>query len=107
VIRLKPGVCLDMLTPQMVIAATIIDQVYAYYAVDECWITSANDSKHSKKSFHYFGKALDIRTHNIKDSKLKTAIMEKIKLFLGEEFDVILESKGTSNEHIHVEWDPK
>ena len=71
----------------------------------ECTITSANDSKHSEKSLHYNGCALDFRTKDYAGDK--QALRDRIKAALGPDFDVVLEALGEDNEHIHVEYDPK
>ena len=104
-LRLKEGVKLTDLCPQMVLAAVSIDALYGQYGVLECWITSANDSTHSEQSWHYKGRALDFRTHNYLGNK--TELVARIKVNLGDDYDVVLEAVGTSNEHLHVEYDPK
>ena len=100
--KLKPGVRLTDLQPQVVLAAFIVDEIYADA---ECVITSANDSKHSDASLHYKGCALDFRTHNYSNDKGE--LRDRIKAALGQDFDVVLEAVGTPNEHLHLEWDPK
>lgn len=116
-LKIKPGVSLKNLTPQMTLAARIIEGVYTQYDT-ECWITSGNDGIHMEGSKHYRGEALDFRTKNIGKSwytpedtrERKLALVEDIKLALGgqmREFDVLLEGLGTDNEHLHVEYDPK
>ena len=100
--KLKAGVRLTDLQPQMVLAAFIVDEIYADA---ECTITSANDSKHSDASLHYKGCALDFRTKDYAGDK--QALRDRIKAALGPDFDVVLEALGEDNEHIHVEYDPK
>lgn len=102
--KLKIGVRLKDLSPQMVMAALIIYSIY-YDRGIECVITSANDSKHSTNSLHYKGNALDIRTRNWDGDK--KWLREEIDDCLGQDFDVVLEGLGTENEHLHVEYDPK
>lgn len=105
--RLKPGVKLDELTPQIVLAACIVRDCYKEVDPEaSCTITSANDSRHSDRSLHYHGKGLDFRTHDVRFT-LKRVLLRRIQESLGNEFDVLLEGEGTANEHIHVEWDPK
>lgn len=100
--KLKAGVRLADLCPQMVLAAVIIDGIYGDV---ECVITSANDSKHGDASWHYKGRALDFRTKTYAGDK--QALRDEIKAALGQDFDVVLEALGEDNEHLHVEWDPK
>ena len=104
--KLKHGVRLTDLTPQMAIAACIVRDVYAELDPGaSCTITSANDSKHGENSWHYKGRALDFRTHDFTGDKQQ--LLYVLKDALGPEFDVLLEGAGTPNEHIHCEWDPK
>lgn len=104
--QLKPSVCLADLTPQMVLAAVVAREVYRRLdSRCSCTITSANDSKHSEASWHYKGRALDFRTHDFNGDKRE--LLNALRAALGPEFDVVLEGEGTSNEHIHLEWDPK
>lgn len=104
---IKPGVRLTDLCPQMVLASQVIDGVYTSFGVEECWITSANDSKHSDVSWHYKGRACDYRTHQLELNGQEQALRDEVKARLGQDFDVVLEGVGTPNEHLHVEYDPK
>jgi len=58
-------------------------------------ITSGLDGKHMKNSLHYAGLAVDIRTRHINKP---LEIYEKIKIRLGNKFDVIY-----YDTHIHIE----
>ncbi len=100
--RLKPGVKLRDLSPQIVLAALVVDSIYREHDT-ECVITSCNDSTHKPDSFHYRGLAIDIRTRNYFEDK--QALRSEIAQALGEEFDVLLENLGADSEHIHIEWD--
>ncbi len=102
---LKEGVRLTNLVPQMCIALQVAEGLYAKCGAD-CVVTSANDSSHSINSWHYKGRAIDLRTKNLstEDSHL---ILNALKQNLELDFDVILEAEGTDNEHIHIEYDPK
>lgn len=102
--RLKPGVKLKDLTPQMALAALVVFSLYDKRGA-ECVITSANDSRHSTNSLHYKGNALDFRTKNYAGDK--TWLREEIADCLGLEFDVVLEDIDGDNQHLHIEYDPK
>jgi len=104
-LRLKAGVRLADLAPQMVLAAVVVDSIYTANGNLECWITSANDSKHSERSWHYKGRALDFRTKTYAGDRVE--LLNEVKEDLGADFDVLLEGLGTDNEHLHVEYDPK
>ena len=100
-IRFKPGVRLELLTPQMVFAAVVVDGVYRKHDIVDCVVTSGSDGKHSAKSWHYKGRALDFRTRNVPEL-IRNAVAQEISVSLGENYDVVLEAT-----HLHVEYDPK
>jgi hypothetical protein len=68
------------------------------------WVTCANDSGHMVGSLHYKNRAFDIRIKNIVGDEQtgKELWVERMKLALGDDYDVILE-----RDHIHAEYDPK
>lgn len=103
---LKHGVDLRGIHPVWGVAYPIIKGTLNDYNA-QCIVTSANDSKHGANSLHYKGKALDLRTKHIRDSITKVAIVNKLKESLGPQFDIVLESVGLDNEHLHIEFDPK
>ena len=65
-------------------------------------VTSAKDGKHSARSLHYAGLAVDIRIWALKKDTDKARCISELKAALGTDYDVILES-----DHIHIEHDPK
>lgn len=104
--KLKAGVRLGGIVPQLVMAALIVERVFQRYGV-ECVITSANDSKHSTESWHYKGRALDFRTKYDNLNGMEDDLRNDVKAALGDDFDVVMEAVGTENEHLHLEYDPK
>ncbi len=115
--RLKTGVRLAGLRPQMNVAFMVAKEEFAKYGV-ELIITSVNDSDHGYGSLHFSGGAFDARTKHIDTLKMQSAyglnaldvkrkIHQAIKKNLGAEFDVLLEFIGRPNEHIHIEFQPK
>jgi hypothetical protein len=105
-LKLKPGVTLTGLQPQMALAAPIIADVYAVLGVDAV-ITSSNDGEHMAGSKHYEGLALDFRTRELSADD-QQALLAMVREALGTdpanpgEFDVVLEAT-----HLHVEYDPE
>jgi hypothetical protein len=90
----------------MIIATIAILDIYRAYSYD-CTITSANDSRHSAKSKHYEGCALDFRTKDAGMMPIPKHVMDDIVQDIKDalndiDFDVVLES-----DHLHVEYDPK
>lgn len=86
----------------MVMAAGRIERIYAGYG-SELVVTSANDSTHKTGSRHYFGAALDFRTHHL-DPLKKAEAVAMAKRALGPTFLVDLEDPGLPNEHLHVQF---
>lgn len=96
---IKSGVQLLNLQPQLAVAYTIAASVYARFGVP-CVITSGCDSKHSDRSKHYTGHAIDLRTRDVVRGQHRD-LRDQLSDALGDEFDVVLEDN-----HIHVEYDP-
>jgi len=86
---------------------TKIAPVFEKYNVD-CVITSASEVyKHKvKRSAHYRGDALDIRSKNLKNGAAKLAVLHELKANLGDDFVVVLEGIGKPYEHFHIHWSP-
>ena len=107
-LRIKPGVKLDGLAPQMVLAANIVHHAYQEAGSRDCTITSGSDGAHMEGSLHYSGRALDFRMHGLAEVGVNTvALLANIQVALGENFDCLLENRYGPREHIHVEWQPK
>jgi hypothetical protein len=115
--RLKAGVRLGLLQPQIVLALQVAEKIFDRYYVDLV-ITSCNDGRHMEGSKHYTGCAVDLRTKHIdgehtlavfgvSGGEVKQKILRQLKRALGMDFDILLEGLGTAHEHIHLEWDPK
>ena len=99
-LRLKKGVKMVDIKPQISLAATIATSVYDHFDAD-CVITSLTDGRHSKNSLHYSGNAMDLRTRNVNKDEL-LPLVNTLRKALGENYDTVLEK-----DHIHVEYDPK
>jgi hypothetical protein len=99
-LRLKKGVKIKGVQPELMLAAQIVDGIYSSYNNSECVITAARDGTHMTKSFHYVGYALDFRIRHIPEG-WRDKLYRDICRALGDEFDVVLEKT-----HVHVEFDP-
>lgn len=99
--KLKPGVIVQGISNEAMIGVLAAQAVYQRHDLDFV-ITSMLDGKHSSKSKHYRGDAVDIRTRHIQNANMKAQIVAEIKDALGQDYDVILEST-----HIHLEYDPR
>ena len=102
----KQGVCgTGIIHPKIKHALFVAMKVYWTVGQLPCIVTSLWDGSHSKKSLHYSGMAADLRTRHVPTAQQKVEIRNILAAELGNEYDVILESIGENNEHIHVEWD--
>lgn len=105
-LQVKNGVDLAMIDPRMWAAIPKILEAYKEYDAP-CVITSGRDSKHSCRSKHYYGAALDFRVRDPEGewalSEMQKALLtERISHLIGPDFDVLNEG-----DHIHAEFDPK
>jgi len=98
--RVKPGVNLTGLRPEIVLALIVAQEVYRQFSA-ELVITSALDGRHSATSLHYAGQAADLRTKHVKP-ELAQKIADTMSERLGDHYDVIYE--GT---HLHIEFQPR
>lgn len=99
-LKLKEGVRLASLQPQMLVVVLVMNELYAKNHVD-CTITSAADGKHKDHSSHYSGNAMDFRIWGLSEPQCKV-IVSDAQSALGEDFYVLLES-----DHIHVQYKPR
>ncbi|MDA8018650.1 MAG: hypothetical protein MPN21_14510 [Thermoanaerobaculia bacterium] len=107
-IRLKPGVKLDCLSTQILLAILVASQAYQALGARSLTVTSVCDGEHSEASLHWIGHACDLRTKNLEASdEEKAQLARTIAERLGNDFDVLFEGAGTPQEHIHIEYQPK
>jgi hypothetical protein len=95
-IKLKAGVVITGIKPEISLAIAIAKSVYDSCDEPSMTITSVIDGKHRKDSLHYKGLAIDLR---LPISPM--SVMDKLRVALGNSYDVILEK-----DHIHIEYDP-
>lgn len=95
---LKLGVDITRLKRQIRRALPVIERIYQEIAGEEAVITSTYEGTHGPGSLHYANLALDTRKAK-KDNK---KVIEKLKLDLGPDYDIVVEKT-----HNHVEHDPK
>jgi len=98
--RLKPGVRVQGMQPELMLAMVVANEVYKSHNI-EFVVTSVVDGRHSHTSLHYSGNALDCRTRDM-SRDLAEFVTKEIKEGLGDDYDVILESN-----HIHIEYQPR
>lgn len=87
------------LQPIMIIGMTVIESVYRDHGITQVVFTSICDGAHMKGSLHPLGLAVDVRIWGVTDLP---ELMEDLRLALGSNYDVVLET-----DHVHVEYDPE
>lgn len=90
----------------VIIAGAAINAANVVGLKADMLVTSGNDSVHARGSKHYADEALDFRTKHLSEGQ-KHAWRMELKRRLGRDYDVILEDENGTNEHLHVEYDPK
>ena len=103
-VRIKDGVTFNITQeniPAMAHMLSALDML-ARQIRHDLTITSAADGQHSgPEDPHPLGRALDVRSHDLPDKQI---VLNRIKLFLGEEkFYIFLEDPGLENEHYHLQ----
>jgi len=107
VINVKDGVRFKVLLSCIYNLFPIIEEVWKDKSGKTPTITSGNDSTHMGKSLHYENRAIDVRSQDLSESE-KDTILATLKAKLNPiGYDVILESRGKTSEHFHLEYDPK
>lgn len=106
-IECKSSVRFHMILPEIYKLFPILENVWNDYAKTHPVITSANDSIHGKDSLHKENRALDLRSQNLSEQQKEAILRELIKRLKPIGYDVLLEGRGTKNEHFHIEYDPK
>ncbi len=81
-------------------AMQIADEVSQRLTGLELVITSCIDGAHMANSFHYQGKAFDMRTRIYTKGQV-AAIVDELFTLLGEDYDIVDEG-----DHIHIEFQP-
>lgn len=104
-ISFKPGALLNGVTVHCLRGMAAAAEIFERYGHDFV-VTSVRDGRHMRGSKHYEGNAFDCRIHGIPDTVLQH-IIDALRVVLGMDWDVVLEAKGTPNQHIHCERDPK
>lgn len=107
--RIKDGVRFSSPEMAMCIATIAVRDVFTDFGQDMlefCITGGIEDHQHPSK--HVYGGGLDYRTKSLSLSEdEKWMLTAAVRRYLGDGFDVVLESVGKPNEHLHVEYDPK
>ncbi len=96
--KVKDGVSLVGLRREIHHAFGAINRAHVEMTGEHATITSTTEGKHSvKRSAHYRGDAVDVRTWNVDGFEFRDKIAEQ----LGDDYVVLFEA-----DHVHVHWGP-
>lgn len=101
ILRIKPGVRLTGLKPEMSVVLDVVPIVFGRKGYD-CWLTCAVEERDS--GLHPEGKALDFDSSTNVPLDTGKEIERSAESFLGPEFDVDWHGPRY---HLHVEHQPK
>ena len=101
-IYFKKGTITAKLTPELLRGLVAFTTLAVGFGITEIWVTSVNEGKHRVNSAHYFGKAVDLRSHDWPDpitEGLTAAFRSR-----NPGYQLLWESRGTENAHLHLEF---
>jgi RHS repeat-associated protein len=78
-----------------------VDNTFNSVANRDAVVTYAANGRHTPRSLHPSGNAIDLRTRDLTQEQIQQAAKD-LQTVLGDDYDVVIES-----DHIHVEYDPK
>lgn len=107
-IKVKKGASIKGCRKEILTALiNTIGPVFEKEGVDTVVTSGCERYKHSvRRSAHYRGDALDLRSKHLSDKITKNRVYSKLKRNLGPDFVVVLEAVGRPWEHFHVHWSP-
>ncbi len=98
--KLKPGVKLLGIRPELLVAIMIVDSIYQKHG-QELVVTSVTDGVHKQHSTHYVGNGFDARTRFFSEVE-KADVAEEIKEdFEGTDFYLFWHTT-----HFHIGYKP-
>lgn len=95
---IKEGVQSNGIKPEILLALMVAEKVWDSHG-QELVVTSITDGKHSDKSRHYIGMAVDLRHRYFSETE-KRSVVTALKNALGSEYVVVVHKT-----HIHVQFD--
>ncbi len=109
-IRLKPGVRIGGIRPEVLFAVLVAEGVWKKHGAEELVWSGGIEGTHTRGSEHYTFLAADLRTKDlgtVYDRGPAKLACAELQDRIGPDYDVLFENEGQENEHCHVEFDPK
>lgn len=92
--------------PELVLALEVARAIAESQGVTKVTVAHLTDGTHSVGSLHYVGAAADLTISPGEDDNYET-LANAVRAALGQDFDVLNESRHSSNQHCHLEHQPK
>lgn len=119
-LHFMPGVRMELLKPQTVLAMVVASECYGEHHEDAILTCVDRPGEFAKQGYHSKGQAIDLATRRLDGSFIPVEVMDEIVKKLrdrigregGGQYDVVDERKPGSSanwtgSHIHIEYDPK
>lgn len=81
----------------------VVDEIVRDLTSKHGVITSVRDEGHGWNSYHYYGRAFDLRTNTMSHEQ-KHNLEDKMQKELGKDWRIKLEHEDQPQEHIHAEY---
>ena len=105
IIYFKPGTRVESVTLSLLEGLVAFARTAGGFGVTDLTITSVNDGVHKVNSLHYTGNALDIRSKTMPDLIVQH-LRDAFLVVHNDQYQLLWESQGTDNVHLHLEYDP-
>ena len=106
-ITTKPGVSIRGVRAELLFALPICEGIFMRAEAATCRVTSVMDGVHKAGSLHYAGLAMDLGIKDVIPDRREIVVGQLVRALSPLGFDVLWEGRGTPNEHVHVEYDPR
>lgn len=101
-IYFKKDTIIAQLTPDLLFGLVNFTALAVGFGITEITVTSVNEGQHKVNSAHYFGNAVDLRSHDWPDpitEGLVAAFRSR-----NPTYQLLWEFRGTPNAHLHLEY---
>ena len=100
----KRGVIIGGCSAEILYAAIVVEAFFTSRGVEMVITEGMATIEHSRRSSHYRGDGIDLRSWTLKTMERKQAVLRDMKRKLGFKYVVILESIGKKGEHFHIQF---
>lgn len=106
-IVVKTGVVFEVLRPEIYNIFPVIDQTWNRHAKETIPVITSAFRPGEANLLHAKDRALDIRSKNLSTDQKESILVDLTDALYQKGYDILLEDRGSDNEHFHIEYDPK